>query len=375
MSPYVHLNTPETQEALKWLEANALAYLDRTDTMTDHEKEVARASAIKVYQLLKLPEPEVHFVRSPMEAYAANSYFPKTEDRDSLSVELLRLTPSINFYEWDYTTIPLIWKIANLGVIRNRGVADRLYTRSSKKAIVKVARNIETSFNNVKIAGRSIQDAYPFVFSHGSPHKIPMYLVQYLSSQLPPDVVEQYQTMVDFTRTSHSQYLTDTQCFICDFPEMQSTDNDTRCHNETGPAVLWRDGTCEYYWHGMPIPCNVVKDPSSITVKQIEKERNAEIRRVMIDQYGVARYLRECGLIIDETVDEVGNPLRLYCRSEDRVNSDEPIVMLEMTNSTVDPDGTVRTYMRRVPPNITSAIEARNWVCGLDEGLRIDVQT
>ncbi len=375
MSPYVHLNTPETQEALKWLEANAIAHLDRTDTMTEHEKEVARASAIKVYRLLGLPEPQIHFVRSPLEAFAANSYFPKTEDRSSFSLGLWRLSPMVNIIDWDYTTIPLTMRLNTLGIVWGRRVVDRSYTRSSKKASVKVARNIETSSDNVKIAVRPIHDAYPFALSMGFRTNLTLYLVKYLSSQLPPDVVEQYQTMVDFTRSSHSQYLTNTQCFICDFPEMQSTDNATLCHNETGPAVLWRDGTCEYYWHGMPIPCNVVKDPSSITVKQIEKERNAEIRRVMIDQYGIAKYLRECGLIIDKTVDEVGNPLRLYCRSDDRPNSDEPIVMLEMTNSTKDPDGTVRTYMRRVPPNITSAIEARNWVCGLEEGSRIDVQT
>lgn len=145
-----------------------------------------------------------------------------------------------------------------------------------------------------------------------------------------------------------------------------------RLHALDGPAVAW-PGLELYYIHGVRVPEHTVMRPETITIAEIEGYTNAEVRRTVIDQYGRDRYMRDCGAdVIDDTVDEVGNPIRLLRKN---LEGDEPIVTVELTNSTVDPDGSVRKYLVRVPPTMTSALAARNWVCKLDPDVRYDVQT
>ena len=189
-------------------------------------------------------------------------------------------------------------------------------------------------------------------------------------------------------------------CMVSDRPSIMRVDAENRPHSDAGPYARWRDGTAIYRVHGVECPAWVIEHPERITTEAIDAESNAEVRRVMIDKYGVARYLAEVGTVVSDGTDETGQPLTLYRRA---VPDDEPIVMLRMLNSTPDADGTRRAYMRRVPPDLASAdqwravlhpskhdalpaalrkvphpniaIEARNWVCRLLPGSRIDVQT
>ena len=189
-------------------------------------------------------------------------------------------------------------------------------------------------------------------------------------------------------------------CMVSDRPSIMRVDAENRPHSDAGPYARWRDGTAIYRVHGVECPAWVIEHPERITTAAIDAETNAEVRRVMIDKYGVARYLAEVGTVVSDGTDETGQPLTLYRRD---VPDDEPIVMLRMLNSTPDADGTRRAYMRRVPPDLASAdqwravlhpskhdalpaalrkvphpniaIEARNWVCRLLPGSRIDVQT
>ena len=79
----------------------------------------------------------------------------------------------------------------------------------------------------------------------------------------------------------------------------------------------------------------------------------------MLDLFGVERYVRESGAkVIDEC--STNHPIfglrtaKLY-RKE--LNNDEPIVMLDMLNSTPEPDGTTKRYMIRVDPNAYGGIK------------------
>jgi hypothetical protein len=44
---------------------------------------------------------------------------------------------------------------------------------------------------------------------------------------------------------------------------------------------------------------------------------------------------------------------------------DEPVVIVEVVNSTPEPDGTSRTYWLRVPPRTRTAREGVAWTFGL----------
>jgi hypothetical protein len=43
---------------------------------------------------------------------------------------------------------------------------------------------------------------------------------------------------------------------------------------------------------------------------------------------------------------------------------DEPLVMVELVNSTAEPDGSFKTYFLRVPPQIERARQAVAWTFG-----------
>ena len=92
---------------------------------------------------------------------------------------------------------------------------------------------------------------------------------------------------------------------------------------------------------------------------------NAEIRRVMVERFGVERLIREGGAILVHE-DETG---RLWRRqvgeSSGWQGHDEPVVMVEVLNSTPEPDGSRKTYFLRVPPEMTIAREAVAWTFGM----------
>jgi hypothetical protein len=116
-----------------------------------------------------------------------------------------------------------------------------------------------------------------------------------------------------------------------------------RLHSMSGPALAFADGWTVHAVHGVRVPAAVIEDQKSITTAAIDAEENAEIRRVMVEQYGLARYLKDSGAkLLDES--KWG---RLW-RKE--LPGDEPITMVEVQNSTPEPDGTRKTYFLRVHP-------------------------
>lgn len=115
-----------------------------------------------------------------------------------------------------------------------------------------------------------------------------------------------------------------------------------RLHNENR-AALESDVENLYFWHGVLVPAFVILRPDWITVKHIEIEGNAEVRRVMIERYGQARYLLDSGAK-ELHRDEWGI---LY---QKEIPDDESLVMVKVVNSTPEPDGSFRDYFLRVDP-------------------------
>src|SRR5262245_8094525 len=141
---------------------------------------------------------------------------------------------------------------------------------------------------------------------------------------------------------------------LTDRPTSIARDGRGRLHPETGPALACAYGYTLHAIHGVRVPAQVVEAPETITVDQIRGERNVEVRRVLLERYGHQRYLRDAGA---ERVhaDDTGTLWR--CELPD----DEPLVMVEVTNATPEPDGTHRAYWLRVPPQLWTARQAVAW--------------
>src|SRR5574337_427159 len=138
-----------------------------------------------------------------------------------------------------------------------------------------------------------------------------------------------------------------------------------RLHCVDGPAVEFSDGWGVYSIHGVQIPFgkrHIVEAPDTITVAEIEAEPNAEVRRVMIDRYGPARFVVDSGarVVHELPSDHPLKGLRTARLLRKVVPDDEPIVYVDLLNSTPEPDGTTKRYMLRVDPNAYGGEAARN---------------
>ncbi|MEU6925015.1 MULTISPECIES: DUF6745 domain-containing protein [unclassified Streptomyces] len=145
---------------------------------------------------------------------------------------------------------------------------------------------------------------------------------------------------------------------ISERPEALHRDEAGRLDRGDGPALAYRDGFALHAWRGMPVPAAFLEELNSLTPKRIREEENAELRRVMLEFYGYDRYLTESGA---EPVhrDETGVLWRIA------LDGDEDVVMVEVVNSTPEPDGTHRVYWLRVPPGTRTAKDGVAWTFGL----------
>ncbi|PCG82818.1 hypothetical protein CIB93_27860 [Streptomyces sp. WZ.A104] len=146
---------------------------------------------------------------------------------------------------------------------------------------------------------------------------------------------------------------------IAERPDVLHRDEAGRLDHGEGPALAYGDGFALYAWRGMPVPAAFLAELSTLTPERIRAEENAELRRVMLEYYGYDRYLTESGA---EPVhrDETGILWRIA------LDGDEDVVMVEVVNSTPEPDGTHRTYWLRVPPTTRTAKDGVAWTFGLE---------
>jgi hypothetical protein len=105
------------------------------------------------------------------------------------------------------------------------------------------------------------------------------------------------------------------------------------------------------------VPAWIIEHPELLTVAGIDKERNTEVRRVMVERYGQARYL------VDSGAKEIHRDDWGVLYGKD-IPGDEPLVMVKVVNSTPEPTGEFKDYWLRVPPTCRTAHEAIAWTFG-----------
>jgi hypothetical protein len=146
---------------------------------------------------------------------------------------------------------------------------------------------------------------------------------------------------------------------LCERPVELHRDEAGRLDRGDGPALAFPDGFALHAWRGLPVPAEFVAGLDSLTPERIRDEENAELRRVMLERYGYDRYLRETGARPVQQ-DATG---RLWLIP---LPGDEDVLMVEVVNSTPEPDGTNRTYWLRVPPSTATARAGVAWTFGLE---------
>ena len=106
----------------------------------------------------------------------------------------------------------------------------------------------------------------------------------------------------------------------------------------------------------------IALEPETITAAQVLAEKNAELRRVMMERMGYLRFSREVGATeLDQDTDAGGMRQLLKIEMDD----DEPLVGLACRCPSTD-----RQYFLRVPPNMETCHQAAAWMAGFDDPSR-----
>jgi len=148
-------------------------------------------------------------------------------------------------------------------------------------------------------------------------------------------------------------------CILTDRPASLNRDNRGRLHNDSGMSIRYADDWGFYAWNGVLVDEYAIMEPE-ITLEMIEGETNIEVRRVLIERFGLDEYLK-AGKVIKIHQDKYGILWRM------NLNQDEPITVVQVINSTPEPDGIYKEYFLRVPPSMIRARQAIAWTFGLNE--------
>jgi len=121
---------------------------------------------------------------------------------------------------------------------------------------------------------------------------------------------------------------------------------------------MYPDGWAIYAVHGVRVSSVVIEKPQSLTVADVAKEQNTEVRRVMMGVFPLPRFVKESGA---ETVDldsTLHNGMRALIHA--KVGDD-----INQWLHVADPS-TARTYWLDVPPDVKTCAEANKY---LESGL------
>jgi hypothetical protein len=146
-------------------------------------------------------------------------------------------------------------------------------------------------------------------------------------------------------------------CIVSSKPSEMHLNAHGRLHNDSDMAIKYPDGYGLYAWHGVIIDWDkswIITNPERITLESINKEQNAEVRRVMLERFTFERYIKESkAKPVDKS--KWGQLFSLD------IGLPEPVKLVYVTNSTPEPDGTYKKSMIPVPPHINTCLEGLAW--------------
>ena len=169
---------------------------------------------------------------------------------------------------------------------------------------------------------------------------------------------EKIKPMIDLAHNCGWWSAYEEVCIIQERHESVLFDSDGRIHNDEGPAIKYRDGLCNVYAiHGVRVNEKIVMKPHKQTVQEIEGETNQEIKRIRIDRFGWANFLKKSKA---KVIDRRRN--WRDCQDEILYEVKDGSKRIQLT----DPS-TGREYFLALPREIKTCEEAQNWMSsGLD---------
>lgn len=358
----------------KWI-ANAMS----TSPMTDEDRAITREAILGLYAAANKPAPKVIvFVPSPIVLRiaggfaAAAIYMRNHKKTKGLAQNLLNERPFVTEYRHSdgvgmldsivrATCEAALSPLGDLSVPADlKPFSDSAWFNVNRDSIKELAKLLGVGKFGLQCAQAisscwsggnqwSGYDSYLSFFRHVAKLDIDYSKWQHwetLSLHSGPRIIHEHFAM------------------ISDRPRVLTVDDNRQPHAESGPFCRWSDGFELYSVHGVRVPAWVVNHPELITVKLIQSEQNAEVRRVMREKYGNGRYLKDIGaklvhvdtVAVDKQDPSAGSITRALMQDD------------EGHRWLVGSDGsTNRVYYMRVPDDVQTCTEAHKALCGFDD--------
>jgi hypothetical protein len=116
--------------------------------------------------------------------------------------------------------------------------------------------------------------------------------------------------------------------------------------------------SAQVVWRGVRVSDRIAFHPETITVREILRETNVELRRVLLERVGMEWFCANAqAQVVDSDFDSGGE--RRLLRVVFSGGEDEDVVCLE-----VRCPSTGRRYLLRVPPQSSSCERAAAWLAG-----------
>ena len=316
--------------ARKWIE------IGLSTQPADREK--AERAIKGLYRLAKLKEPRVIWLPCPISAALSAMLYARLVSSKRLGIEVGSAVRS--------AVDSAVYSAVGSAVYSAVGSAVRSAVDSAVGSAVRSAVD-----SAVRSAVDSGVDSAGLSFFGGSLWANYSAWADYFNEVLAISIDRNY---LDLTESCGFYWTLDDVCFASERPARLNLDAAGRLHCENGQSIGYPSGWGLWHWHGVGVPRDVIEQAEILTKDRILKEANAEVRRVMIERLGNEKFLKLAGAKSIHQ-DRCGNLYRI------ELPGDEPLVAVEVVNSTPEPDGHFKRYFLRVPPNITRAKDAVAW--------------
>lgn len=153
-------------------------------------------------------------------------------------------------------------------------------------------------------------------------------------------------SLMQLVRTVGWAVLQEDTCWISERPlechQRLQTSGRMQLHRNDGPAMLYRDGHATWWINCVQVNEQIVMQPNKLPPAAIRSERNAEVRRVMIDRFGRERYLREADAKLIDAC-PADHPIKGLQTAKLWATGDD--IWLDVLNSTLEFDGSAKRYL------------------------------
>lgn len=358
----------------KWI-TNALS----TEAMTDSERAEARAAVLGLYGAANLEAPRnIVFVGSPIAgAIVAGIAAGVWWLRENPSKHQAMFGRQLSEQELQSYITPAVslavraakHKLETLKALPVPPVGSNAATDAATDAATRDATDAATYAATSDPVVRWLVGMSRYYYYHWNGGNMWSGHVAYLSffrhvAKLDLDYSKwaHYETLAHFgPRFMHKRF-----CIISDRPEALKLGENNRPHCETGPSHRWRDGFELYYWRGLRIPAEWVRNKETLDPMTAITWPNIEQRRAAAELIGWANVLKKLDA---KTVDKDENPQVGTLLEVELPDSGKERFLQVLC-------ATGRIFALPVPRSCGTALEANAATFGLKpEELNIEVRT